>query len=158
HLQKQQNGASETDKVTDISHMVALEFGLNKEQEHAYRIIVQHAQSPLPEQLKMYIGGMGGTGKTQVLKAVMKYFDSKEESHHMIRVAPTGTASSLVKGSMYHFMFGINEFTGGEVSKKTLGEVKARLQGVKYIFFDKVSMLSCSDLYKISARLAMCTN
>ncbi|SJL18287.1 uncharacterized protein ARMOST_21872 [Armillaria ostoyae] len=158
HLQKQQNSGNETDKVNDISDIVALEFGLNKEQERAYRIIVQHTQSPLPDQLRMYIGGMGGTGKTQVLKAVMKYFDSKEESHRMIRVAPTGTASSLVKGSTYHFMFGINEFASGEVSKKTLGEVKARLQGIEYIFFDEVSMLSCADLYKISARLAMCTN
>ncbi len=46
---------------------VSAEFSLNAEQERAYNIIVQHAQSAIPEQLRMYIGGMGGTGKTQVL-------------------------------------------------------------------------------------------
>ena len=69
----------------------------------------------------MYIGGMGGTRKTQVLKLVMKYFDLMEEGHPMARVAPTGTAASLVWGSTYHYLFGINEFTGGKVSKKGFG-------------------------------------
>ncbi|PBK94525.1 hypothetical protein ARMGADRAFT_927811, partial [Armillaria gallica] len=129
---------------------ILAEFHLNAEQDRAYSIIVQHAQSSLPEQLRMYIGGMGSTGKTQVLRAMMKYFDTMEEGHWMIHIAPTGTMVSLVRGSTYHYMFRINEFTGGEVSKKTLGEVKARLEGVEYVFLDEVSMLSCIDLYKIS--------
>ncbi|KAK0197647.1 hypothetical protein F5146DRAFT_872538, partial [Armillaria mellea] len=134
---------------------VAMAYKLNKEQDRAFRIVTQHAESPLPEQLRMYIGGMGGTGKTQVLRALIKYFELRDESHRLIRVAPTGTAASLVGGSTYHYMFGINEFTKGEVSKKSLGEVKDRTDGVEYVFFDEVSMLSCSDLYKISARLAL---
>ncbi len=120
--------------------------------------MTQHTECLFPEQLRMFIGGMGGTGKTQVLKALIRYFDIRGESHRLTRVAPTGTASSLIGGSTYHYMFGINEFTKGEISKKTLGEVKGRMDGVEYVFFDEVSMLSCSDLYKISARLAMCTN
>ncbi len=73
-------------------------------------------------------------------------------------MVPTGTAALLVGSSTYHYMFGINKFTKGEISKKSLGEVKDRMDGVEYVFFDEVSMLSCSDLYKISARLAMCMN
>ncbi|EEB97111.1 hypothetical protein MPER_03631, partial [Moniliophthora perniciosa FA553] len=38
-------------------------FQLNEEQERAFRIIANHAASKTPEQLKMYIGGMGGTEK-----------------------------------------------------------------------------------------------
>ena len=52
------------------------EFQLNEEQEHAFKIIANHVVLPSSEQLKMYIGGMGGTGKTQVLKAVCKFFES----------------------------------------------------------------------------------
>ncbi|KAF8813080.1 hypothetical protein BYT27DRAFT_7053358, partial [Phlegmacium glaucopus] len=45
-----------------------LNFSLNKEQERAFHIIANHASEAYPQQLKMYLGGMGGTGKTQVIK------------------------------------------------------------------------------------------
>ena len=47
---------------------VSAQFELNTEQERAYRIIANHAVAEDADQLKMYIGGMGGTGKSQVLK------------------------------------------------------------------------------------------
>lgn len=133
------------------------DFSLNKEQECSFHIVANHASSNYPEQLKMYIGGMGGTGKTQVLKAIMKYFKQKGEIHKFIVVAPTGTAAALLGGSTYHYMFGINEQRDG-ISNAQLAQVKSRLEGVKYIFLDEVSMLSCSDMYRISARLAHITN
>ncbi|KAK0432699.1 hypothetical protein EV421DRAFT_1691945, partial [Armillaria borealis] len=128
-------------------------FKLNKEQDRAFSIVAQHAMSPISEQLRMYIGGMGGTGKSQVLKALTEFFRLRNESTHLVRVASTGTAASIIKGSTYHFMFGINEFAGSGISKKSLGEVKARLSGVEYVFLDEVSILSCTDLYKISDHL-----
>ncbi len=39
-----------------------------------------------------------------------------------------------------------------------MSKVKSRLMGVEYVFLDEVSVLSCVDLYKISARLATCLN
>ena len=41
---------------------------------------------------------------------------------------------------------------------KTLMHVCTRLQGVDYIFLDEISMLSCHDLYKISAQLCKVMN
>ena len=43
---------------------------LNIEQEKAFQIIANHATMKNPEQLKMYIGGMGGTGKSGVITAL----------------------------------------------------------------------------------------
>ena len=40
---------------------------MNTEQERAFRIIANYTVSKNPEQLQMYLGGMGGTGKTQVI-------------------------------------------------------------------------------------------
>ncbi len=40
------------------------EYLLNEEQQRAFRIIANHATQKNSEQLKMYIGGMGGTGKS----------------------------------------------------------------------------------------------
>jgi hypothetical protein len=41
---------------------------------------------------------------------------------------------------------------------KTLVQVQTRLLGVDYVFLDEVSMLSCHDMYKISAQLCKVMN
>ena len=55
---------------------IASEFSLNREQDHAFRIVANHACNPGSDQLKMHVGGMGGTGKSQVLKALIKFFEA----------------------------------------------------------------------------------
>ncbi|KAF5372660.1 hypothetical protein D9615_009864 [Tricholomella constricta] len=131
--------------------MIVDDFSLNEEQKRAFYIVANHADNPKSEQLKMYIGGMGGTGKSQVLKALIEYFNMRDEDHCFVVVAPTGTAAALLGGSTYHYMFGIN--TMMNPSAVQLAEIKTRLAGVNYVFFDEVSMLSCRDLHRISARL-----
>src|SRR6266540_3266875 len=128
-------------------------YSLNKEQERAFRIIANHASGPHSgqAQLKMYIGGMGGTGKSQVLKALSHFFELRKETNRFVIVAPTGTAASLLGGSTYHYMFGINEHSG---TLSNFAKVRSRLSGVDYVFFDEVSMLSARDLYRISYQLA----
>jgi hypothetical protein len=51
-------------------------YSLDKDQERAFRIVANHAVSPCSEQLKMYIGGIGGTGKSQVLQTLSHFFFS----------------------------------------------------------------------------------
>ena len=136
---------------------VSKQFQLNEEQDRAFRIVANHACSPDSDQLKMNIGGMGGTGKSQVLKALVQFFKLRNESHRFIIVAPTGSAAALLQGSTYHSVFGINS-DGKQISGIQLAQVKERLQGVHYVFLDEVSMLSCRDMYLISARLARVMN
>ena len=138
---------------------VIKDFHLNTEQERAFCIVANNSCRSSSEQLKMHIGGMGGTGKSQVLKALMDFFECKKESHRIVVVAPTGSAAALLGGSTYHYMFGINDFTGSnKAANVQLAEVKQRLRGVDYVFMDEVSMLSCKDLYRISERLAKVMN
>ena len=138
------------DDATQLVDSTSKIFSLNTEQERAFRIITNHAVSKNPEQLRMHLGGMGGTGKTQVIKAISAFFKARNESHRFIIVAPTGTAAALLGGSTYHYMFGINE----RMSPNKIGNVKAKLNGVEYVFFDEVSMLSARDLHRINAQLA----
>ncbi|KAK0433189.1 hypothetical protein EV421DRAFT_1718847 [Armillaria borealis] len=147
HLVRSLHDESEEGIINEVNDACSL----NAEQERAFRIITQHMSNPMAEQLRMYVGGMGGTGKTRVLNAVTAYFRRQGEGNRLIAVAPTGTAAALVKGSTYHYMFGINETQRGTISKKALAEVKDRLASVDYVFLDEVSMLSCMDLYKISS-------
>ena len=136
---------------------VSTEFSLNIEQDRAFRLVANHACSRDSDQLKMYVAGMAGTGKTQVLKSLIEFFHQRNESHRLLIVAPTGSAAALLKGSTYHSAFGINS-EDGPTSNIQLAQVKSRLEGVDYIFLDEVSMLSCRDLYLISARLARVMN
>jgi hypothetical protein len=135
---------------------------LNTEQERAFRIVCNHATMAQPSQLKMYLGGMGGTGKSQVIKALMAFFEKCMESHRIMILAPTGCAAALLNGSTYHSVLKINiarngtNIPGNEHS--AMAFVKARLDGIDYIFLDEVSMLSCHDLYKISAQMAKARN
>jgi hypothetical protein len=114
-----------------------------------------------PGQLKMYLGGMGGTGKSQVIKALISFFGKCNESHRIMILAPTGSAAALLNGSTYHSVLGINSTKDGDTSRNehtAIAQVKAWLDGVDYIFLDEVSMVACHDLYKISAQLAKARN
>jgi PIF1-like helicase len=127
-------------------------FILNSEQQRAFRIIANHSVMDRPDQLKMYLGGMGGTGKSQVIKALTHFFGERKENHRFLVVAPTGSAAALLNGFTYHSVLGIND--GERVSAASLAQIRARLDGVDYIFLDEVSMISCRDMYKISAQAA----
>ena len=134
------------------------QFMLNKEQERAFRIVANHASNPYSEQLKMYIGGMGGTGKTQVLKALSEIFRVIHKSKSFVVVAPTGTAAALLGGSTYHYLFGFSDRPDDKITPQQLLQLRARFEDVRYIFLDEVSMLSCHDMYRISVRLSKILN
>ena len=52
------------------------DFSLNVEPERAFRIIANYASDLQSEQLLMYIAGMAGTGKSQVIKLLYSYSSS----------------------------------------------------------------------------------
>ena len=150
----------------ESSHLIINEtasaFSLNTEQLRGFRIIANHASALAPDQLLMYLGGMGGTGKSQVIKSLMHLFKERNESYRFMVLAPTGTAAALLNGSTYHKALAVNRQNevGEDFSKNTstiVNEVQERYQGVDYVFIDEVSMISCSDLYTISARFAQVT-
>jgi hypothetical protein len=135
------------------------EFNLNTEQERAFRIVANHATLKPSNKLRMYLGGMGGTGKSQVIKALMHFFDQRNEMHRFLVVAPTGSAAALLNGSTYHSVLGINDNLDKSANAaKSLAQVRSKLDGVDYTFLDEVSMLACQDMYKISSQMAKSLN
>jgi len=141
--------------IEDISSC----FHLNQEQEHAFRIVANHACDPDSEHLKMYIGSMAGTGKSQVLRALSELFSQRKELYRLLILAPTGSAAALLCGSTYHSVLRINTDSDRTSNSNTqLSQIRSRLVGVQYIFLDEVSMLSCREMYLISARLARVLN
>src|SRR6266536_2419017 len=145
--------------VQRLLDQTVMTFNLNTEQERAFRIVANHVVSPGSEQLKMYLGGMGGTGKSQVIKALIQLFRERNESHRFVVLAPTGTAAALLGGSTYHSFLGIRASDSGIWNKELpIVQVTGRLDGVDYIFLDEVSMLGCLDMYRVSSQLAKARN
>src|SRR6202041_342640 len=156
----QQNFKAQSESAQKLIEDVVEKFELTSDQERAFRIVANHAVSPGSEQLMMYVGGMGGTGKSQIIKALMEFYKSRNESHRFVVLAPTGTAAALLHGSTYHLFLGV--LIDGQTAFKNEvtnnAQVKTRLDGVEYIFLDEVSMVACNDNYKISSQLAKALN
>src|ERR1700723_2355548 len=146
---------AKVEKEQNIIDSTVSDFLLNIDQERAFRIIANHASTEKPGQLIMYIGGMAGTGNSQVIKALTAFFEKRNESHPIVITAPTGTAAALVGGSTYHSILGINDKSASTIS---MAKLRTRLDGVNYMFVDEISMLSCHDMYNISAQPAKAFN
>ncbi|KAF5309630.1 hypothetical protein D9611_013937 [Ephemerocybe angulata] len=82
-------------------------YSLNEEQRRAFSIVARHSISVSPAPLLMYIGGMGGTGKTRVIDSLRYWFTIRSEANRMAVTAPTGAAASVVRGSTYHSYLGV---------------------------------------------------
>jgi hypothetical protein len=77
----------------------------------------------------MYVGGMAGMGKSQVLRALSEFFSCRKELYQLLILAPTGSAAALSGGSTYHSVRGITS-DGNKRSDVQLSHVKSRLVGV----------------------------
>ena len=159
----QQNFRTKKSEVNAILNDVIRSYKLNDAQERTFRIVAHHAATINPLQLKMFLNGMAGTGKTQVIKALIEMFKRKGESHRFLVLGPTGTSAALLNGSTYHSALGIRIKSSKETgmgdgnSTTVLADVTERLSGVDYIFLDEISMVACHELYAISARLSTVT-
>ncbi|KZV59029.1 hypothetical protein PENSPDRAFT_557393, partial [Peniophora sp. CONT] len=145
---------SEEDDANSLMDKIIEDLTLNEEQERAFRIIANHSLlGAMADPLRMYIGGMAGTGKSQVIKALIKFFDARGKSYAFLILAPTGSAASLVGGSTYHSALGFRGGNQGDNGMSTKQAIKARLQAVEYVFIDEISMVDCQALYNISASM-----
>ncbi|KAJ7164297.1 hypothetical protein C8R46DRAFT_810361, partial [Mycena filopes] len=138
------------------------EFGLNEEQARAFSLLANHAAAPQKLPLRMYMGGMGGTGKSRVIKAMVALFSQRKEDYRFIVLGPTGSVAALLNGSTYHSVFKIpretksknrDDIDGIRDESASLASVYERLQGVDYVLVDEISMVSCNDLQLIATQV-----
>jgi hypothetical protein len=109
--------------------------------------------------LRMYLGGMGGAGKLQVLHAIIGFFSRRKEDYRYMVLGPTGSTTALLNGSTYHSVFRIpreskiknqDDIQGIRSEGSALAAVNERLQGVDYIFLDEISTVSCNNFQMLA--------
>jgi len=139
----QKDFKAQLDNAQKLIEDVIQIFSLNSEQERSFRIVANHAVTPGAEQLIMYLGGMGGTGKSQVIKALMHFFKSRNESHRFVCFGTHRNCSCSSTGFNLSLIFGLPIDGQEAVRNKTTNnaQVRTRLDGVEYIFLDEVSMV-----------------
>lgn len=101
-----------------------------------------------PRQLKMYVGGAGGTGKTKVIEALQQLFEAQNRPYWLRTCGPTGSAAVNVKGSTLFSLLGVNPRGGSQNNKQdseaNRHKVRHRLQDVKFLFIDEISMVGAN--------------
>ncbi|KAJ8481663.1 hypothetical protein ONZ51_g5834 [Trametes cubensis] len=119
----------------------------NPEQERAFRIIAEHVRGG-KEQLLMYVAGVGGTGKTHVVRAILSLFAQLNRSREILVGAPTGAAALNIDGYTVHslLMFPRKGNSAMEALRKLWGPVN-------YLIIDEISMIGAKFLSEISKRL-----
>lgn len=122
----------------------------NAEQAAALRIVGDHLLSKSPEQLLMYVAGVGGTGKSHVVKAIIDLFSRCDVRSRLLLSAPTGIASVLIGGYTIHALTMLPKSTKRRVKVELLTEI---WKSVDYLIIDEVSMISALFLAQISHRL-----
>ncbi|EIN03438.1 hypothetical protein PUNSTDRAFT_78186, partial [Punctularia strigosozonata HHB-11173 SS5] len=145
---------SQTQAKETLIHDIIIEFSLNEEQERAFKMVVEGCTGD-QKQLMMYIGGMGGTGKSQVFKAITAFFERRGEAYRFMIMAPTGSAAANVGGSTYASLLGIGRDEFGSSSVATLSKIRERIGRADVFLIDEVSMVSCEQLAKISSQLCL---
>ncbi|PPQ80410.1 hypothetical protein CVT26_004432 [Gymnopilus dilepis] len=119
----------------------------NNEQLQAFLTVANHLAEDEPHQLLMFVCGVGGTGKSHVIKAIIKLFEDTNKRRNLLLGAPTGSAALLIGGSTLHSL--ILETTGGASHTKNLALLTSIWKDVKYLIIDEVSMLGATFLSKL---------
>ncbi|KAL6304471.1 hypothetical protein BKA93DRAFT_700230, partial [Sparassis latifolia] len=98
----QHPGHSLQDSSIALLHGTLDAFTLNNKQMQAFVIAARSLHHRETSPLLLYLGGMGGTGKSRVLNSLMYFLTSREEAYRFLVLVPTGSAASLVDGATYH--------------------------------------------------------
>ena len=147
---QQEHRSSEDPQVrADIIRQVVLEKNLmsNKEQLRAFEIVAQHVCFG-GQQLLMYVGGVGGTGKSHVVNSILRLFSLIGKSGNILVAAPTGAAAILIGGHTIHSLTLLPDAPG-----KNLQELCEIWKNVDYLVLDEVSMIGATFLSMLNARL-----
>ncbi|CAM2727278.1 unnamed protein product [Rotaria socialis] len=89
------------------------QFTLNSQQKYAFMIVTSHLDGEnqihtgsADNQLLMCVPGCGGTGKSQLIRAIAKYFQLTKIGTMLRKLAPTPIAAAEIDGLTIHSFLG----------------------------------------------------
>ena len=142
-------GSVPTYDPLDVIYQVILEKNLrtNPEQLRAFELVAKHVTVGGP-QLLMYVGGVGGTGKSHVVNSILRLFTLLGKRKRILVAAPTGAAAILIGGHTIHSLTMLPDNRG-----KDLQELSRIWDGVDYLILDEISMVGAKFLSQLNSRM-----
>lgn len=105
-------------------------------------------------QLLMCVPGCGGTGKSQLIRSITKYFQVTQRSKILRKLAPTSIAAAEIDGLTIHSFLGENRKASKTKQRKTFRPGDTKLESewlhVKYLIIDEMSMVGLSLLARLN--------
>ena len=140
----------ERDRINRLREDIICKKTLYEKQQQVFEMvtdnIIKRHFKEKTEQLIGYVGGEGGTGKSQVIKAIVEFMEQMKVKHTLRLCAPTGTAAKQIGGNTTSTLFGFSS------NKST--KLQRKLEKVDTIILDEVSMVGCTHLVRISKALS----
>jgi ATP-dependent DNA helicase PIF1 len=112
------------------------------------RIITKHVLDG-GNQLLMYIAGVGGTGKSHLIKTIVQIFSRLGIRDALHIGAPTGISATLIGGYTLHSL----TMTTPIGKSKDMDSLAALWRGVRYLIVDEISMVGALMLSDLSSRM-----
>ncbi|KAM4063874.1 PIF1-like helicase [Hirsutella rhossiliensis] len=86
-------------------------------------------------QLRQFVGGEGGTGKSRIIEALVELFNKKSLSNRLLITATSGTAAARINGITIHSACGFtkDQGAGGANMVKDLDGVRLPKQAERFI-------------------------
>ncbi|CAF4961669.1 unnamed protein product [Rotaria socialis] len=137
---------------------IADEFTLNREQRAAFMIITSHLDGGSrcrtgdnSGQLIMCVPGCGGTGKSQLMRALTKYFLVTKTTQMVRKLAPTGIAAAEIGGMAIHSFLGEQRNSSKPRTIKA-GDLKLEKEWrlIEYFLIDEMSMVGLTLLANLN--------
>ena len=123
------------------------------------RLVGYKSRSAETPPIRCFIHGPVGTGKTQVIKALLDLFKCYNKPECVKKAAFMGGAARVIDGFTLHSLLGIavHQRASVESHDKRTAKLVARFAGVWYLIIDEVSMVSQELLSEISKSLNLAT-
>ena len=134
-----------------VMTLVETQYNLNNKQSMVAKALFNRILDPVSvttvdDQFLLYLGGVGGIGKTHLIKAFIFGLSITQKHHGVLLTASTGAAAANINGATYHSALAL-------YGNRPVGEpTKLRLAHKKIFIIDEVSMVSLEALIQLNDR------
>jgi hypothetical protein len=134
-----------TPTTDSIVALIKSQYQLNTKQTLVTRALFDRILHPLlintsKDQFLLYLGGVGGVGKTYLIKAFLFGLSIIEKQEDVLLTASTGATAANISGSTYHSALALYG------TQPLRPATKLRLAHKKIFILDEVSMVSLEAL------------
>ena len=165
--EQQTNQTNLTGHIFKRNDVVPLLRSLNEKQRRIFYKVrewcVRTANGEQQKPFHVFITGGAGTGKSHLIKCIYyeatrllaKTLDNPDDLTVLL-TAPTGTAAFNIHGSTIHSAFGIFKSLSADhatLSEEKINSLRSKLESLKILIIDEVSMVNKRMLFFIHRRL-----